>query len=75
MVCIPNGEPKCAECPWENICMAHQQGTEREYPKKAAKKERSIEKKTVLILRDENKAALCKRPERGLLQGCMSSLV
>lgn len=69
MVCIPNGEPKCAECPWENICMAHQQGTEQEYPKKAAKKERSIEKKTVLILRDENKAALCKRPERGLLAG------
>lgn len=69
MVCIPNGEPKCRECPWKNICMAHQRGREQEYPKKTAKKERTIEKKTVLILRDENRAALCKRPAKGLLAG------
>lgn len=69
MVCIPNGAPKCGECPWENICAAHQQGTEQEYPKKTPKKARVIEEKTVLILRDENKAALCKRPKKGLLAG------
>lgn len=69
MVCIPNGEPKCHECPWEHICMAHLQKCEQDYPKKSPKKERTIEEKTVLILRDENKAALCKRPKKGLLAG------
>jgi len=69
MVCIPVGEPKCSECPWEGLCLAHEKKCEQEYPKKTPKKERVIEKKTVLILRDENKAALCKRPARGLLAG------
>jgi adenine-specific DNA glycosylase len=69
MVCLPVGAPKCGECPWESICLAHQRGCELEYPKKTAKKSRVIENKTVLILRDENKAALCKRPGKGLLAG------
>lgn len=69
MVCVPNGEPKCEQCPWKEICMAHIQKCETDYPKKTPKKERTIEEKTVLILRDENRAALCKRPEKGLLAG------
>lgn len=69
MVCIPNGEPKCRECPWEDICMAHKQGTELQFPVKTRKKPRTIEKKTILIIRDENKAALHKRPDKGLLAG------
>ena len=69
MVCIPGGAPKCGECPWEKICVAHKLGTEQDYPKKTPKKARITEEKTVLILRDENKAALCKRPKKGLLAG------
>lgn len=69
MVCIPNGEPKCGECPWEDICMAHQKGVETQFPVKAKKRPRTIEEKTVLIIRDENKAALHKRPSKGLLAG------
>ena len=69
MVCIPNGEPKCRECPWEDICMAHKQGTELQFPVKTKKKPRTIEKKTILIIRDENKAALHKRSDKGLLAG------
>ena len=69
MVCIPNGEPRCRECPWEDICMAHKQGTELQFPVKTRKKPRTIEKKTILIIRDENKAALRKRPDKGLLAG------
>ena len=68
-VCIPNGKPKCESCPWENICLAHLEGREEEFPKKQAKKERTIEKKTVLIIQDENKSALHKRPSKGLLAG------
>ncbi len=69
MVCIPNGAPKCECCPWEKLCLAHAHGREQDFPVKSAKKARSIEKKTILILRDENKAALRKRPAKGLLAG------
>ena len=68
-VCIPNGKPKCSECPWEHICLAHREGREEEFPKKQAKKQRSIEKKTILIVQDEKKYALHKRPAKGLLAG------
>ena len=68
-VCIPNGKPKCEECPWEKICLAHLEGREEEFPKKEPKKKRTIEKKTILIIQDENKSALHKRPARGLLAG------
>lgn len=69
MVCTPGGEPECGRCPWENICMAHQKHVETQYPIKTRKKPREIEKKTVLLIRDENKAALHKRPPKGLLAG------
>lgn len=69
MVCLPNGEPKCGECPWESFCQAHRFGKEAEFPKKKAKKARKIEEKTVLVIQDEDKAAFRKRPERGLLAG------
>ena len=68
-VCIPNGAPHCEECPLSDICKAHAEGGETEFPKKAAKKERLIEEKTILIIRDENKAALRKRSAKGLLAG------
>lgn len=68
-VCVPNGAPKCGECPWEKLCLAHEKGRELDFPVKTAKKARSIEKKTILLLRDENKAALKKRPDKGLLAG------
>lgn len=69
MVCLPNGAPKCSECPLSGMCRAYAQGNMVDYPKKAAKKPRTIEKKTVLILRDEERAALKKRPSKGLLAG------
>lgn len=68
-VCVPNGAPKCGECPLAHICLAHREGRETEFPKKAAKKERRIEEKTVLVIRDEDRAALRKRPNKGLLAG------
>ncbi|MBQ8878902.1 MAG: DNA/RNA nuclease SfsA [Lachnospiraceae bacterium] len=68
-ICLPNGMPKCEKCPWETICLAHREGRELEFPVKSAKKKRIIEEKTVLLIRDENKAALQKRPTKGLLAG------
>lgn len=69
MICLPGGEPKCTECPWEQLCKAHASGHETDYPKKAPKKKRTIEDLTVLILQDEEKTALHKRPDNGLLAG------
>lgn len=69
MVCVPNGTPHCIGCPWKEMCRAHLEGTEVDYPHKRVKKPRVIEEKTILIVRDENKAALKKRPAKGLLAG------
>ena len=68
-VCIPNGTPFCDRCPLELSCMAHRDGVELEYPKKAVKKSRQVEERTILIIRDENRAAIRRRPGKGLLAG------
>ena len=69
MVCIPNGAPKCESCPWETLCRARAEGRETAFPKKAKKKPRVVENKTILVIQDANKVALRKRPEKGLLAG------
>ena len=68
-ICIPNGMPFCESCPLSLLCAAHQAGRETEYPRKAEKKSRQIENKTVLIVRDENRTAIRKRSGKGLLAG------
>ncbi len=69
MVCLPNGAPKCGECPLSGLCEAGKRGCMTDYPKKAGKKRRTVEEKTVLVLQDDTRAALTKRPEKGLLAG------
>ena len=69
VVCVPNGSPKCGECPWEAFCQAKAQNKMTEYPKKSPKKPRTIEKKTILVIQYGHLIALRKRPERGLLAG------
>lgn len=68
-VCVPNGAPFCGECPWENFCLAKKEGRIGELPVKSKAKARKIEARTVLILRDGDKVAIRKRPDRGLLAG------
>lgn len=68
-VCLPNGAPKCAECPWKELCSARLSATQSEYPKKSAKKPRKIEKRTILVIKDGNCVAIRKRPAGGLLAG------
>ena len=69
MVCVPNGKPHCEECPLQKQCQAHLEHCETDYPKKAVKKARTIENRTVLIIQDADKAAFRKRPAKGLLAG------
>ena len=40
-----------------------------DFPVKSGKKARTIEKKTVLIIRDNEKTVIRKRPAKGLLAG------
>lgn len=68
-VCLPNGAPKCEECPWNKLCLAFREGKTADYPKKTPKKEKTVEQKTVLIIRDERGTAFRKRPDKGLLAG------
>lgn len=68
-VCIPNGEPKCDLCPWKTLCLARKNNCISEYPKREEKKKRTIEKKTVLILKEGENIAIEKRPPKGLLAG------
>ncbi|MBE6931961.1 MAG: A/G-specific adenine glycosylase [Ruminococcaceae bacterium] len=66
-VCLPNGEPKCSECPLKALCRAGQEGTWQQYPVKERKKDRRIEDRTVLVLRCDGHQAVRKRPKKGLL--------
>lgn len=69
IVCVPNGLPKCAECPLSSLCKAKQRGQELCFPVKAKMKARRIEKKTVLIFMDGERIAISKRGQEGLLAG------
>lgn len=69
IVCVPNGAPKCTECPWMDFCRAKADNTISVIPRKAKKKPRRIEEKTVLIIRPGEQIIIKKRPEKGLLAG------
>lgn len=68
-VCVPNGPPKCAECPVRDFCLGRLRGTAETLPVKAPKKARRVEEKTVFLLHRDGRVALQKRPATGLLAG------
>ncbi len=67
IVCLPNGAPLCKNCPLREQCIAHKDQLTDLIPVKTAKKQRRVEKKTVLLLRCDDKIALNRRPAKGLL--------
>lgn len=68
-VCIPNGEARCDACPLQAHCLAHAAGTVARYPVKSPPRERRLEQRTVLLLRQNGRYAIRKREEKGLLAG------
>ena len=68
-VCLPNGQPKCSECPVREFCVAYKQGRTAELPLLSAKKPRKIERKTVFALSLNGGLVGYRRPESGLLAG------
>jgi len=69
MVCVPNGMAKCEICPLNQLCKANILGIVMELPKKTPKKPRTIEEKTILVIKSGDKVALRKRNNKGILAG------
>lgn len=67
IVCVPNGQPKCGECPLFSLCLARQNGLTDVIPVKTPPKKRRVEKRTVCLIEHQNKVALLKRADTGLL--------
>ncbi len=72
-VCIPNGEPRCLDCPLAERCTALREGRMRELPVRSRKKPRTVADMTVAVLchRENGRLyyAIRKRPRGGLLGG------
>ena len=78
LVCLPNGEPLCAQCPWGDICLARKQGRQALLPVKAPRKTRRVFPYTAaLVLRAGPQPALLleQRPSSGLLAGLWQPLL
>lgn len=69
MICVPNAAPKCTLCPCQTNCLAYQQDLTKELPVKAAKKQRTIEHKDVLVIVHQHQVLLEQRRDTGLLAG------
>ncbi len=69
LVCLPNGEPLCGQCPWGSWCQARAENRTGEIPVKTQAAPKKLEEKTLLLLRRGDRIAFRKRPERGLLAG------
>lgn len=68
-ICLPNGKPQCEKCPLQIYCLAKEKGLTEEIPVREKKTKRKIEERMVFILRYNEKVALQKREEKGLLAG------
>lgn len=68
-VCVPNGAPKCEQCPAAEFCLGRLRGTAESLPVKTGKKARRVEEKTVFLLFRRGQVALRRRPDTGLLAG------
>ena len=68
-VCLPNGAPRCEECPLFAVCRARREGRAHELPIRKKPAPRKKEQRTVLVLHVGDRVALRRRPEAGLLSG------
>lgn len=68
-VCVPNGHPHCEACPLSGICLACRDCCQADYPVRAEKKQRRVQRLTVFVLNCSGAFALRKRPASGLLAG------
>ncbi|WP_353980851.1 A/G-specific adenine glycosylase [Salinicola endophyticus] len=69
MICT-RGKPSCLLCPFEDVCVAHAQGRERDYPGSKPKREIPTRSTQMLMLQDgSGRVLLRQRPSTGLWGG------
>ncbi len=66
-ICIPNGIPKCEECPLRNYCQSYQNKTYLALPIRQEKKAKKEENYTLFLFVFNNEVAIEKRKNSGLL--------
>lgn len=73
LVCLPREGAVCmrdpAACPVRSFCGAFSRKACGSLPVVPAKKKREIDRRTVLVIRDDDRVLLRRRPGRGLLAG------
>ena len=69
VVCIPNGAPRCDECPLKDHCEACKKKLIDKIPYRSPLKQRKIIDRTLFIIRNGDRFLLRKREEKGLLAG------
>lgn len=75
LVCIP-GQPDCAACPLQALCLGRQSGNPARLPQKAPKKARKKCELTLCLAQDAaGRWLLQKRGEQGVLAGLWQPLV
>ena len=67
LVCLPNGAPRCGECPLNRICRGRLMGREAELPVLPEKKQRAVRLRTVFVILAGKRVLLHRRPADGLL--------
>ena len=68
-LCGPNWAPDCEHCPARGLCLGFRNGSAESLPVKSPKKPRKQEDRTLFILSCNDRFALEKRPDKGLLAG------
>ena len=69
-ICSPKS-PTCLLCPWSQFCVAHANGEEILFPKKAKKKPTPIRYGYAYVLRRGGHILVEERPDKGLLGGML----
>lgn len=72
LVCLPNGEPLCGQCPWQTLCLAKKAGLQAQLPVKAPRRARKALTYTVVLMLRRAPHVAClleQRPATGLLAG------
>ena len=69
MVCLPNGAPKCGECPLSKVFAAPIPWALRKHCLQGQKEPRKLEQRTVFLLTCGEKLALRRRPEKRVAGG------
>ena len=68
-VCGPNRKPDCENCPCREFCGSAIHGTAEKYPVRAPKRTKREDEKTVFILNCDDRIAIQRREDSGLLAG------